>query len=74
MVNLIAGRRVVPELMQKEVTGERIAGEVMAMLNDADRISRVKRDLAEVRDRLASAGGPGAERAARACMRALNRG
>jgi lipid-A-disaccharide synthase len=74
MVNLIAGRRVVPELMQREVTGARIAGEVAAILNDPDRISRMKRDLAEVRDRLASAAGPGAERAARACMRVLSRG
>jgi lipid-A-disaccharide synthase len=74
MVNLIAGRRVVPELMQKEVTGERIAGEVMTILNDADRISRMKRELAQVRERLASATGPGAERAARACMRVLTRG
>jgi lipid-A-disaccharide synthase len=74
MVNLIAGRRVVPELMQKEVTGERIAGEVMTILNDADRISRMKRELARVRERLASATGPGAERAARACMRVLTRG
>jgi lipid-A-disaccharide synthase len=74
MVNLIAGQRVVPELMQKEVTGERIAGEVMTILNDADRISRMKRELARVRERLASATGPGAERAARACMRVLTRG
>jgi lipid-A-disaccharide synthase len=74
MVNLIAGRRVVPELMQKEVTAERIADEVMALLTDADRLSRMKRELAGVRERLASAGGPGADRAARACMRVLNRG
>ncbi len=73
MVNLIAGRRVVPELMQKEVTGERIAAEVSAILGDPERVSRMKQDLEDVRERLQSAGGSGAERAARACMRALGR-
>ena len=35
MVNLIAGRRVVPELMQGQMTGGRIAGEALRLLRDA---------------------------------------
>jgi lipid-A-disaccharide synthase len=68
MVNLIAGRRVVPELMQRAVTGERIAREVTAILSDPDRIARMRRDLEEVRRKLLAGGGSGSERAARAVM------
>ena len=32
MVNLVAGRSVVPELMQNEVTGERLATEALRLL------------------------------------------
>jgi lipid-A-disaccharide synthase len=73
MVNLIAGRRVVPELMQKDVTGERIADEVRSIVSDAARLSQMRRDLEEVRERLRAAGGAGADRAARAVMRAAGR-
>ena len=34
MVNLIAGRPLVPELMQGDMTGERIAAEARRLLND----------------------------------------
>jgi lipid-A-disaccharide synthase len=68
MVNLIAGCRVAPELMQKDVTGERIANEVRAILSDPARLSQMRRDLEEVRERLKAGGGSGANRAARAVM------
>jgi lipid-A-disaccharide synthase len=68
MVNLIAGRRVVPELMQRDATGERIAAEVRAIVSDAGRLSRMLRDLEEVRERLRAGGAAGADRAARAVM------
>jgi lipid-A-disaccharide synthase len=68
MVNLIAGRRIVPELMQKDATGERIAAEVQSILTDPQRLARMHGDLEEVRQRLAEGGGAGAERAARAVM------
>ncbi len=35
MVNLIAGRAVVPELMQGQMTGARIAAEAARLLTDA---------------------------------------
>jgi lipid-A-disaccharide synthase len=34
MVNLVAGEQVVPELIQDEMTGERIAAESLRLLND----------------------------------------
>ncbi len=66
LVNLIAGRRAVPELVQGEVTGRRIADELTTLLNERERRGRVLAALAEVRDRL---GEPGASaRAARAVL------
>jgi lipid-A-disaccharide synthase len=62
MVNLIAGREVVPELIQSRFTPDRVASEALSLLEDAVRAERMREDLAEVRRRL---GGPGAsERAA----------
>ncbi len=65
MVNLIAGNRIVPELIQHDASGERIATEVSAILSDPDRLSRMEKDLARVRELLSAGGGSGAERAAR---------
>jgi lipid-A-disaccharide synthase len=63
MVNLIAGRRLVPEVIQYEFTAGRVAAEAEALLVPGSEALRVMREgLAEVRGRL---GGPGAsERAA----------
>ena len=57
MVNLIAGRDVVPELIQRRFTPERVAAEALGLLDDPSRREAMRRDLAEVRSRL---GGPGA--------------
>jgi lipid-A-disaccharide synthase len=57
MVNLIAEREVVPELMQGDFTPERVAAETLSLLKDNARSSRMREDLAEVRRRL---GDPGA--------------
>jgi lipid-A-disaccharide synthase len=69
MVNLIAGRAVVPELMQSDFTPEKVAAEAAALLDDPGRREAMKRDLEEVRRRL---GAPGASaRAAAAVAAAL---
>ena len=52
MVNLIAGRKVVEELLQQEVCGERIASEVRPLLFDELRIEEQLSALREVRGRL----------------------
>ena len=57
MVNLIAGRRIVPELMQRDATGERIAREVHALLSDQARLDEMRQGLQQVRERLRAGGG-----------------
>jgi lipid-A-disaccharide synthase len=71
MVNLIAGRRIVPELMQREATGERIAREVTAILSDQSRVCQMREDLKLVRDVLKAGGLSGAERAANAVIEVI---
>ena len=67
LVNIVAGKNVVPELLQENVNGERIAREVRRLLEPAER-ERVLGELAEVRRKL---GEPGASRrAAEAIMSA----
>jgi lipid-A-disaccharide synthase len=56
MVNLIAGRRVVPELMQGQMTGEGLAREGIRLLQDAGARAEMQAGLAEVRHKLESAG------------------
>jgi lipid-A-disaccharide synthase len=66
MANLIAGERVVPEVIQRELTPERVAAEVGALLDDPGRRQRMREGLADVRRRL---GKPGASaRAAEAVL------
>jgi lipid-A-disaccharide synthase len=63
MVNLIAGREVVPELMQERMNGAALATEATSLLGDQQRRERMRADLAEVAKRLAASGDP-IERAA----------
>jgi lipid-A-disaccharide synthase len=56
MVNLVAGRAVVPELIQDAFTAEAVCGEAVRMLTDRDYAERIRQDLREVRDRLGDAG------------------
>lgn len=63
LANLIAGRPIVPELIQDEANPERIATEVFNILNDAGRRDRMAGELKKIREAL---GQPGAaERTAR---------
>jgi lipid-A-disaccharide synthase len=72
MVNLIAGEKIVPELVQDAFTPEAVAREAVSMLTDHDRAARIRAGLATVRSRL---GGPGASRrAAEAILRIADRG
>jgi lipid-A-disaccharide synthase len=69
MPNLIAGRRVVPELIQNDFTPERLAAEATRLLDSPEAREQMKRNLAEVRSKL----GPGGaiERAADIIARML---
>ena len=64
MANLIAGRRIVPELIQDDCTPERVAGEALALLNDRARADQMRADLREVRARLGAPGASGRAAAA----------
>jgi len=56
MVNLIAGRAVVTELMQGQMTGERLAAEASRLLRDEEARRRMRQDLAEVARKLSADG------------------
>src|SRR5262249_5210274 len=56
MVNLIAGRRVVPELIQDAFTPDGVAAELLPLLDEAPARQAMKSALAEVRAKLGSAG------------------
>jgi lipid-A-disaccharide synthase len=69
MVNLIAEKLVVPELIQNDFTSSRVSAEVLRLLNGQGARESLRRDLAEVRRRL---GPPGAvERAADAILQLI---
>ena len=57
LVNLVAGRTVVPELVQSAATGQRLYEEARRILEDPSAYDDMKRDLAMVR---AALGEPGA--------------
>ena len=66
MANLVAGKRVVPELIQDAFTPEAVAREAVHLLTDAPYAATVRRELQAVKTRL---GDPGASRrAARAVL------
>jgi lipid-A-disaccharide synthase len=54
MVNLVAGRRVVPELIQDDMTAEKIASEVLRLLEDSEARSIMCSSLAGIAKELAS--------------------
>jgi lipid-A-disaccharide synthase len=63
MVNIIAGKRIVPEFIQGEAHAGNMADEVYDLLTDSGRRERMKQDLREIRAKLGSPGA--AERTAR---------
>ncbi len=52
MVNLVAGREVVPELIQSGFTPENVEREVRALLDDGGARQHMSEGLAEVRGKL----------------------
>ena len=68
MVNLVAGRPVVPELIQSAFTPESVAKETVALLTDPARVDDMRHGLADVRAKL---GRPGASTRAAAAVLGL---
>ena len=58
MVNLIAEKKIVPELMQGQMTGERIAAEAGRLLADSAARRAMQAGLAEVREKLSGGNAP----------------
>lgn len=58
MVNLVAGRKIVPELMQDEMNAENLAQEARRLLDDEPARSRMRQELADVAASLASVEDP----------------
>jgi lipid-A-disaccharide synthase len=66
MVNLVAGERIVEELIQDQCTPEAVAREAVDLLTNQNRVADMQEQLAAVRQKL---GGPGASaRAAEAIL------
>jgi lipid-A-disaccharide synthase len=72
MANLVAGRRIVPELIQHDFTPERVAEETVSFLTDDKRYDATRQALREVRARLGAPGASG--RAADAILEVAARG
>jgi lipid-A-disaccharide synthase len=71
MANLVAGRRIVPELIQDAFTPEAVAAEALDVLTNAAHGERMRSDLRVVGTKL---GTPGASRRAAAAVLAVARG
>ena len=70
MVNLLANREIVPELIQSDCTGDRLAAAALRLLSRPDEQSRMKADLSELRKSLAGEA-PAATKAAEAICRRI---
>jgi len=70
LVNIVAGQRIVPELMQFDVTPENIAKESLAILNDHKKIHEIKENLRKVKSKLGETGA--SSRAAHTIHKFLN--
>lgn len=71
LVNIVAGRTVVPELLQDEATPERIALEIGNILADPVRLRQTHEDLKQVRTMLGEGGA--SRRAAAAILEQLGK-
>lgn len=58
MVNLVAERQVIPELIQGDMTAQRLAAEAGSLLRNEDARRQMRADLAEVAARLSGPDNP----------------
>ncbi len=66
LANIVAGRKIAPELIQGDLTAERLVEEMSHLLQDPSAAQNMRRDLSVIREKL---GGPGAsERVAKAVL------
>lgn len=70
MVNIVAGKRIIPEFIQFQATPGRIANETIRILRSPSEINRIKNDLEQVKSSLGDKGA--GLRAARIILDFLN--
>jgi len=70
LVNVVAGKRIVPECIQFQATGQRIAQELKGIFTDELKISTIKSDLKNIKTSLGSSGA--SQRAADEVLKVLN--
>jgi len=56
LVNIVAGKTIVPELLQHQVTGENIAEHIYPLLTDKKKMFKIKQELKKVNTLLGSPG------------------
>jgi len=56
LANIVAGRKIVPELIQKDASGEKIAAEALKILSDSNYREALAAELATVRGKMGNAG------------------
>jgi lipid-A-disaccharide synthase len=71
LVNLVAGRELVPELLQENATGDNIARAIQNMLKDEEEFNHLKHQLIALREMLGSGGA--SERVADLALEMLTR-
>ncbi|MBI5585968.1 MAG: hypothetical protein HY892_19325 [Deltaproteobacteria bacterium] len=70
LVNWVAGKKIVSELIQDQANPEALAAEARRLLSDDDRRAALLEELARVRQKI---GGPGAsQRVARIALEMIN--
>jgi lipid-A-disaccharide synthase len=72
MVNLVAGRRVVPELLQWDFTPERVARVALELLQSPETLGSIRQELQQIRGKLGEEGT--SLRAAREVLKTLYEG
>ena len=56
LCNIVAGKRIVPELIQYDAKAEKIADEIISMLSQPDYSQSIRNELQKVRAKLSSEG------------------
>ena len=56
LVNVVAQKKIVPECIQFDATGAKIARELLAIYQSPSKVSQIKAELAKVRSSLGQAG------------------
>ena len=56
LVNLVAGRKLAPELLQDDATGDNLARTILQMLENKGELNDLRRQLISLRDALGGRG------------------